>query len=111
MVLSYVQSDKGRLVLVYWWIGNVLLLAVVIPVVILLLNRVIRPAMQIKNYADDILDHGVRLSATVDCVPVLATTCELTAAARLNVTRYGLALARMLEAKEIEGRRGKLRSR
>ena len=95
----------------YWWIGNLLLLGVVIPVVIILLNRVVRPAMQIKNYADDILDNGVKLSATVDCVPVLATTCELSAAARLNVTRYGLALARMLEAKNLRERRGRVRAR
>lgn len=100
--------------MVFWWIGNLLLLAVVIPVVLLLLNRVIRPTREIKNYADDVLDHGVRLTGTLDCVPVLATTCELTAAARLNVTRYGLALARMLEAgssREGSGRRGKLRAR
>ncbi len=95
-----------------WWIGNLLLLAVVIPVVLLLLNRVIRPAREIKNYADDVLDHGVKLTGTLDCIPVLATTCELTAAARLNVTRYGLALARMLESGGPgSGRREKLRAR
>lgn len=97
-----------------WWIGNLLLLAVVIPVVLLLLNRVVRPVKEIKNYADDVLDHGVKLTGTVDCIPVLATTCELTAAARLNVTRYGLALARMLESgtgRQSSGRRERLRAR
>ena len=100
--------------MVLWWIGNLLLLAVVIPVVILLLNRVVRPVKEIKQYADDVLDHGVKLTGTLDCVPVLATTCELTAAARLNVTRYGLALARMLESgtgREGSGRRERLRAR
>jgi hypothetical protein len=97
--------------LALWWIGNLLLIFVVAPVVVLLLNRLIRPTMSIKGYADDILDHGVKLTGTLDCVPVLATTCELTAAARLNVTRYGLALARMLEAKGIDERRGRLRAR
>lgn len=101
----------GGNALVYWWIGNILLILVVAPVVVMLLNRLIRPAMQIKGYADDVLDHGVKLTGTLDCVPVLATTCELTAAARLNVTRYGLALARMLEAKGMEERRGRLRAR
>ena len=97
-----------------WWIGNLVFLAVVIPVVLLLLNRVVRPILEIKHYADDVLDHGVKLTGTLDCVPVLATTCELTAAARLNVTRYGLALARMLESgtgREPSARRGKLRAR
>lgn len=51
-----------------WWIGNLLLLAVVIPVVLLLLNRVVRPTKEIKNYADDVLDHGVKLTGTLDCV-------------------------------------------
>jgi len=109
-----VSDDSWRQALALWWIGNLLLLAVVIPVVLLLLNRVVRPIKEIKNYADDVLDHGVKLTGTLDCVPVLATTCELTAAARLNVTRYGLALARMLESgtsREGSGRREKLRAR
>lgn len=108
------SETTGGSVLLLWWIGNLILLAVVIPVVLLLLNRVIRPTREIKSYADDILDHGVRLTGTLDCVPILATTCELTAAARLNVTRYGLALARMLESgstREGSGRRERLRAR
>lgn len=95
----------------FWWIGNLLLIGVVAPVVVLLLNRVVRPALEIKQYADDILDHGVKLTGTLDCVPNLATTGELSAAARLNVTRYGLALARMLEAKNLDRRQAQLRRR
>jgi hypothetical protein len=95
--------------LALWWIGNLLLIGVVAPVVVLLLNRVLRPTFEIKQYADDILDHGVTLTGTLDCVPNLATTCELSAAARLNVTRYGLALARMLEAKHLRAERAQPR--
>ncbi len=80
----------------WWWIGNILLLAVVIPVVILLLNRVIRPVFEIKSYADDILDNGVKLTGTLDAVPRLGKTRELTGAARQNVGRYGSALERLL---------------
>ncbi|MDQ6909333.1 MAG: hypothetical protein M3Z84_00885 [Actinomycetota bacterium] len=78
------------------WIANALLLLVVAPVVIMLLNRLLRPAIEIKHYVEDILEHGVLLSGTLDCVPNLIRTCELTGIARLNVTRYGLALARLL---------------
>jgi hypothetical protein len=78
------------------WIANALLLLVVAPVVIMLLNRVLRPAFEIKHYVEDVLEHGVLLSGTLDCVPNLIRTCELTGIARLNVTRYGLALARLL---------------
>ncbi|MBW3611399.1 MAG: hypothetical protein KY438_07700 [Actinobacteria bacterium] len=80
----------------WWWIGNILLLFVVVPVVILLLNRLIRPAFEIKSYADDVLDHGVRLTGTLDAVPRLAKTRELTGVARENVGRYGAALERLL---------------
>lgn len=79
-----------------WWIGNILLLVAVIPVVILLLNRVIRPTFEIKAYADDVLDHGVKLTGTLDSVPRLAKTKELTGVARQNVSRYGAALERLL---------------
>ncbi len=82
--------------MVWWWIGNIVLFAVVIPTVLFFLNRVLRPTMEIKNYVDDVLDHGVRLTGTLDCVPNLIRTCELSGTARLNVTRYGLALARLL---------------
>jgi hypothetical protein len=78
------------------WIANALLLLVIAPVVIMLLNRLLRPAIEIKHYVEDILEHGVLLSGTLDCVPNLIRTCELTGIARLNVTRYGLALARLL---------------
>ncbi len=82
--------------MVLWWLGNIVLLFVVAPVCLLFLNRVLRPAKEIYAYADDILDHGVKLTGTLDCVPNLIRSCELTGAARLNVTRYGLALARLL---------------
>lgn len=82
--------------MVWWWIGNLLLLLVVVPVVLLLLNRVIRPALEIKAYADDVLDNGVKLTGTLDAVPRLGKTRELTAVARQNVGRYGAALERLL---------------
>ena len=79
-----------------WYLGALVLLVVVAPVCLYFLNRVLRPIMEIRRYVDDVLEHGVLLSGTLDCVPNLIRTCELTGAARLNVTRYGLALARLL---------------
>lgn len=78
------------------WVANLILLLLVAPVVIMLLNRVLRPTFEIKHYVEDVLEHGVLLTGTLDCVPNLVRTCELTGTARLNVTRYGLALARLL---------------
>ena len=79
-----------------WWIGNLALALVVIPLVLLLANRVLRPVMQIKEYADDILVHGVGLTGTLDAVPKLVRTKELTGAALQLVGRYGAALRRIL---------------
>jgi hypothetical protein len=81
---------------VWWWIGNIVFLFVVIPTVLYFLNRVLRPIFEIKAYADDILDHGVRLTGTLDAVPKLLRTRELTGTARQGVGRYGAALQRIL---------------
>ncbi len=79
-----------------WWIGNVVLGLLVIPLVVLLLNRVLRPIYVINEYADDILEHGVGLTGTLDAVPKLVKTKELTGAALGLVGRYGAALKRLL---------------
>ncbi len=82
--------------MVLWWLGNIVLLFVVAPVCLLFLNRVLRPAKEIYAYADDILDHGVKLTGTLDAVPKLLRTRELTGVARQGVGRYGSALQRIL---------------
>ena len=84
----------------WWWLGDLLLIAVVLPAVIYFLNKVMRPIKEIDAYVQDILEHGVLLTGTLDCVPNLIRTCELSGTARLNVTRYGLALARLLPVEE-----------
>ena len=82
--------------MVLWWIGNILLILVVAPTCLFFLNRVLRPIYEIRAYADDILDHGVKLTAALDAVPKLQRTRELTSAARQSVGRYGGALQRIL---------------
>jgi hypothetical protein len=72
------------------------LLFVVIPVVLLYLNRVLRPALEIKKYADDVLQHGVGLTGTLDAIPKLVDTLNLTTAAKGLVGRYGAALEKIL---------------
>lgn len=84
----------------WWWLGDLVLIAVVLPAVIYFLNKVLRPIKEIDAYVQDILEHGVLLTGTLDAVPNLIRTCELSGTARLNVTRYGLALARLLPVEE-----------
>lgn len=81
---------------VLWWIGNVVLGLGVIPLVVLLANRVMRPVYKINEYADDILVHGVGLTGTLDAVPKLVQTKDLTGAALGLVGRYGASLKKLL---------------
>ncbi len=78
-----------------WWIGNVALLALV-PVVLLLANRVIRPASEIERYAEDILEHGVNLTTNLDPVPAIADTRDLVSAAKGLAVRYLTAAGPLL---------------
>lgn len=97
MASAPVQHRLGKeVVVVLWWIGIVLLVLVVAPTVIFLLNRLTRPAYEIRAYADDILEHGVGITAELDAVPKLVRTKELTGAARQNAVRYVAALKRLL---------------
>jgi len=81
---------------ILWLLGDVVLLLVIVPVVLLLLNRVLRPTMEINNYANDILEHGVAITGALDAVPKLVTTRDLTSTARNSAVRYVTALQRLL---------------
>jgi len=78
--------------MVLWWIANIVALLVVIPLVILLANRIIRTGVEINHYADDILEHGLALSGNLDPVPALLDTQALVATATTNAVRYVTAL-------------------
>jgi hypothetical protein len=60
---------------------------VVAVVVVLLFNRIMIPALEIKHYAEDILDAGVGIARNLDDVDELMRTRELATAVP------GLALA------------------
>lgn len=81
---------------VWWLIGDVLLIFVVAPVVVLFLNKVLRPIKEIYAYGDDALEHGVGITAQLDSVPKLVRTRELVGQARQATARYGAALQRIL---------------
>lgn len=82
--------------MVLWWIAILVVAFVVAPVVIMFLNRILRPALEIRSYADDILEHGVGITRELDAVPKLVRTKELTGVARQGVARYTAALRRLL---------------
>ena len=82
--------------MVLWWIANLVGLLVVIPLVILLANRVIRPALEIRRYAEDILEHGVLLSANLEPVPALEETRQLVGRVTTNAVGYVTALDQLV---------------
>ncbi len=79
-----------------WWIGNIIFLLVVVPTVLLFLNRVLRPTMEIDAYAKDVLEHGVALTGALDDVPKLRRTQELAASARQSAGRYVSTLEQLM---------------
>ena len=80
-----------------WWIGNVILLLVVVPVLVALLNRVLAALERIRGAADNILGRGVGLIGEVDSVPeLLAETDETIKEVTVGAVRYAGSVAKLL---------------
>jgi hypothetical protein len=83
--------------MVLWWIGNAVLLLVVVPVLIALLNRVLAALERIRGASDDILAGGVKLIGEVDQVPdLLATTDSTIREVSVGAVRYAGSVATLL---------------
>jgi hypothetical protein len=84
-----------------WWIGNAVLLLVVVPVLVALLNRVLAALERIRGASDDILSGGVALVGELDVVPdLLATTGETIHAVSAGAVRYAGSVAQLLPPEE-----------
>jgi hypothetical protein len=80
-----------------WWIGNIILLVVVLPVVIALLNRVLAALERIRAASDDIAAGGAALAGELRCVPEgLATADTTIGAVRAGAVRYAGSVAKLL---------------
>ncbi|HYB18848.1 MAG TPA: hypothetical protein VEF71_25745 [Streptosporangiaceae bacterium] len=83
--------------MVLWWIGNVILLVVVLPVVIYLLNRVLAALERVRGATDDILAGGVALIGELDGLPeALAVTDETVKEVSVGSVRYAGSVAKLL---------------
>lgn len=78
--------------MIWWWIGNAVFLLVVIPVVLFLLDKLRRPVIEIRDYVDDTLEHGVLAIAALDAVDELIETRDQVKELKAGVLRYGEAL-------------------
>jgi hypothetical protein len=83
--------------MVLWWIGNAILLVVILPVVIFLLNRVLATLERIRGATGDILAGGVALVGELDGVPAaLATTDDTVKEVANGAVRYAGSVAKLL---------------
>jgi len=83
--------------MVLWWIGNVILLVVVLPVVIYLLNRVLATVERIRGATDNILAGGVALIGELNGLPeALAVTDETVKEVSVGAVRYAGSVAKLL---------------
>jgi hypothetical protein len=83
--------------MVLWWIGAVILLVVVLPVVIFLLNRVLAALERIRGATDNILAGGVALIGELDGLPeALAVTDETVKEVSVGAVRYAGSVAKLL---------------
>ena len=84
----------------WWWIGNAVLLLVVVPVLVALLNRVLAALERIRAATDDILAGGVALAGELEPVPdLLAVTDGTIRDVATGAVRYAGSVAKLLPEK------------
>lgn len=80
-----------------WWIGNAILLLVVVPVLVALLDRVLAALERIRGATDDILAGGVALTGELDDVPeMLAVTDSTIHDVAIGAVRYAGSVGKLL---------------
>lgn len=80
-----------------WWIGNAVLLVVIVPVLVALLNRVLAALERIRGASAEILAGGGALAGELDGVPeALATTDRTVRDVSTGAVRYAGSVAKLL---------------
>ena len=80
-----------------WWIGNAILLLVVVPVLVALLNRVLAALERIRGASDNILAGGVALIGELNEVPdLLAKTDTTIREVSVGAVRYAGSVSKLL---------------
>jgi hypothetical protein len=80
-------------------LGLLLLFLGVAPLLVILAHRVLRRIVEVRRYADDVLEHGVGVTANLDPVPALVDTRDLVKGAGMGLLRYGAAVEKLLAGK------------
>jgi sensor histidine kinase regulating citrate/malate metabolism len=82
--------------MVIWWIGNIVLLVVIAPVVVLLLFSVLKAALTVRRAVDDIATVGAKMVSDLEPVPELIKTENYVSQTTAGLSRYGAALDEIL---------------
>jgi hypothetical protein len=82
--------------MVLWWIGNALFLFVVVPVVVVLLQRLVRSAVNVEKHVDAIHGQAGGIVIAVDDVKALIPTRDAVKRVGAGLTRYVKAVDRLL---------------
>ena len=80
-----------------WWIGDIVLLAVILPVVLYLLNGVLRAARSIVPSVRGIADTAAAGSKDLDAAALLLTTQDQVKQTVAGVANYGGSLDVILD--------------
>ena len=83
--------------MILWWIGDVVLLAVVLPVVVYLLRGVLRAAESIVPSVEQIAQVAAAGSKDLDSAALLLTTQDQVAKTVAGVANYGGSLDVILD--------------
>ena len=75
-----------------WWIGDIVLLVVILPVVIYLLSGVLTAARSVVPSVRQIADVAAAGSKDLDAVPLLLTTQDQVRQTVAGVANYGGSL-------------------
>jgi len=75
-----------------WWIGDIVLLVVVLPIVVYLLGGVLKAATSITPSVRRIADAAAAGSKDLDAVPLLLTTQDQVRQTVAGVANYGGSL-------------------
>jgi hypothetical protein len=85
--------------MILWWLGDLILLFVVFPIVVVLVNRIVNPIRRIRATVDGILANGVVLTGELDNVPeLLAVTDGAVKEIAIGATRYVTGVGKLLGA-------------
>jgi hypothetical protein len=79
-----------------WWIGNAIFILIVIPVVVVLLQRLLRAVADIGKHVDTIHSQAAGIVVALDDVKQLVPTSDAVKQVTAGLARYVKAVARIL---------------